>query len=139
MECMIVEGAFNTDLFIVFIKDLLLKMQPFPAPNSVIIMDNCSIHKAPEVRELIESRYVISFVLLSKALTPSSGMRLEYLPAYSPDFNPIELAFSLLKHRLRRSPPPNESNFTVQEFLYIQTFSIGSANCRAFYHQSGYL
>ena len=59
---MIVEGAFNTDLFIAFIKDLLLNMQPFPAPNSVIVMDNCSIHKAPEIRELIESRYVISFV-----------------------------------------------------------------------------
>ena len=137
---MIVEGAFNTDLFIAFIKDLLLNMQPFPAPNSVIVMDNCSIHKAPEIRELIESRYVISFVFWHVKHWPQfSGMRLEYLPAYSPDFNPIELAFSLLKHKLRRNPPPDGSDFTTQEFLYLQTLSIGATTCRAFYHQSGYL
>ncbi len=65
-------------------------------------------------------------------------MRLEFLPAYSPDFNPIELAFSLLKHKLRRSPPPAGSDFAVQEYLYLQTFSIGSGDCKSFYHQSGY-
>ncbi len=54
---MIIEGSFNTELFILFIRDLLDKMQPFPAPNSVVVMDNCKIHKAPEIRELIESRY----------------------------------------------------------------------------------
>lgn len=65
-------------------------------------------------------------------------MKLEFLPAYSPDFNPIELAFSLLKHKLRRSPPPNGSDFEVQEYLYMQTFSIGVEDCKSFYHQSGY-
>ncbi len=44
------------ELFTAFIKDLLLKMRPFPAPKSVIIMDNCSIHKSPEMRKLIELR-----------------------------------------------------------------------------------
>ena len=53
---MIIEGSYNTELFISFIEDLLLKMQPFPAPMSVIVMDNCAIHKAPEIRELIEAR-----------------------------------------------------------------------------------
>lgn len=62
-------------------------MQPFPAPNSVIVMDNCPIHKHPDIRELIESR----------------GMRCEFLPPYSPDLNPIELAFSAMKHHLRRN------------------------------------
>ena len=67
-------------------------------------------------------------------------MKLEFLPAYSPDFNPIELAFSLLKSKLRRNPPPPEhDDFAVQEFLYMQVFSIPAENCRAFYHQSGYL
>ena len=56
IECMIVEGLFNTELFTVFIKDLLVKMQPFPAPRSVIIIDNCVIHKAPRICELIEAR-----------------------------------------------------------------------------------
>lgn len=66
-------------------------------------------------------------------------MKLEFLPAYSPDFNPIELAFSLLKSKLRRNPPPEGDNFAVQEYLYMQTFSIPPENCRAFYHQAGYL
>lgn len=68
-----------------------------------------------------------------------SGMRIEYLPSYSPDLNPIELAFSLLKHKLRRHPPPSGSDFAVQEYLYTQTFSIPVSDCRAFYHQCGYL
>lgn len=58
LYCEIVEGAFNTELFTKFIEGLLEHMNPFPEPNSVIVMDNCAIHKAPEIRELIESRCV---------------------------------------------------------------------------------
>jgi hypothetical protein len=51
------------ELFYTFIDRLLDQMQPFPAPNSVIVMDNCRIHKHPAIVELIESRYVFySFV-----------------------------------------------------------------------------
>ncbi len=56
IECTIIEGSFNPELFTAFIEDLLIKMQPFPARISDIVMDNCKIHKAPEIRELIESR-----------------------------------------------------------------------------------
>ncbi len=56
IECMIIEGSFNMELFTRFIEDLLGKMQPFPASKSVIVMDNCAIHKAPEIRQLIEDR-----------------------------------------------------------------------------------
>lgn len=66
-------------------------------------------------------------------------MRLEFLPAYSPDFNPIELFFSLLKHNLRRNPPPVGSEFAMLEYLYMQIFSGRAADCRAFYHQAGYV
>jgi len=66
------------------------------------------------------------------------GMKLEYLPAYSPDFNPIELAFSVLKQSLRRYPPPTESDLAVVEYLYLQTFSISVADCQAFYRHCGY-
>lgn len=62
IECNIVEGSFNTELFTTFIRGVLARMQPFPAPKSVIVMDNCKIHKAPEIRELIESRYVVGFL-----------------------------------------------------------------------------
>lgn len=66
-------------------------------------------------------------------------MRLEFLPAYSPDFNPIELAFSMLKGKLRRNPPPTDSDFAAQEYLYMQMFSIRASDAKAFFHQSGYL
>ena len=56
LDCLIVEGAYNSELFMAFIDSLLEKMQPFPGPNSVIVMDNCAIHKAPEIRERIESK-----------------------------------------------------------------------------------
>jgi hypothetical protein len=56
IHCEIIEGSFNGQLFSKFIANLLNFMQQFPGPNSVIIMDNCRIHKAPEIREMIESR-----------------------------------------------------------------------------------
>jgi hypothetical protein len=56
IHCDIVEGAFDTKLFYTFISHLLDMMEHFPAPNSVIIMDNCQIHKHPNILELIESK-----------------------------------------------------------------------------------
>ncbi|THU89013.1 hypothetical protein K435DRAFT_678830 [Dendrothele bispora CBS 962.96] len=41
-----------------FIEGLLDKMNPYPGPNSIVIMDNASIHKSPELRPMIEGRYV---------------------------------------------------------------------------------
>lgn len=140
IECMIIEGSFNTELFTQFIGDLVAKMQPFPAPNSVVVMDNCRIHKAPEIRELIESRSgFVHTRCLKCSDAVSRGLKLEFLPAYSPDFNPIELAFSLLKGKLRRYPPPSSDDFTVREYLYMQVFGISASDCKAFYHNSGYL
>ena len=64
VDCMVVRGAFNTILFTEFISGLLDKMNPFPLLRSVIVMDNCAIHKSPKIRELIESRS-LSFLLLT--------------------------------------------------------------------------
>lgn len=52
----IFEGSVNGTGFLSFITQLLDVMNPFPGPNSVLILDNCSIHKGPEVRELVEGR-----------------------------------------------------------------------------------
>ena len=56
LHCDILEGAFDTTAFYKFIKRTLDKMQPFPSANSVIVMDNCRIHKHPDIVNLIESR-----------------------------------------------------------------------------------
>lgn len=82
----IIEGSFTTSRFADFIEGLLDNMNPFPGPNSVVVMDNCRIHKSDLILEMIQER----------------GMRVEFLPPYSPDFNPIELAFSAIKSHIRR-------------------------------------
>lgn len=60
----IVEGSFNKIRFARFIDGLLHQMNPYPLPNSVIVMDNCRIHKCPEVLEMINDRYVFLFLFL---------------------------------------------------------------------------
>ena len=67
------------------------------------------------------------------------GMRLEYLPAYSPDFNPIELSFSLLKGRLRHDPPNVEDESALIKYLFMQVLAIDEGKCRSFYHHCGYI
>jgi transposase len=59
---------------------------PILRPGDIVVMDNLSSHKGPKVRELIEA----------------AGAELRHLPPYSPDFNPIENAFSKLKALLRK-------------------------------------
>lgn len=126
VDCVVVQGAFNTRLFTEFISGLLDKMNRFPLPRSVIVMDNCAIHKAPEIRELIESRSFAFSVIHSDSsdLSLSRGSRLEYLPPYSPDFNPIELAFSVIKARLRRLGQTEQSDDWIIRQLYTQAYCI---------------
>jgi hypothetical protein len=95
----IVEGSFDTVLFYQFIDELLDNMQPFPARNSVIVMDNCPIHKFPQIRALIADRSDCFLVSPNSQLISNllSGMHCVFLPPYSPNYNPIELAFSAIK------------------------------------------
>ena len=64
----------------------LPKCGVYPGPSSVLVLDNASIHHGEEILELAD-RF---------------GVRIEYLPPYSPDLNPIEEAFSKIKHFLRQ-------------------------------------
>jgi hypothetical protein len=51
-----IPGAANGQLFNIFIENLLDTMNPWPQDNSVLIMDNASIHKTGNIRELVEAR-----------------------------------------------------------------------------------
>ena len=62
-------------------------MNAYPGDNSVIVMDNARIHHDNELIELLEGL----------------GCRVVFLPPYSPDFNPIETAFSTIKSWIRRN------------------------------------
>ena len=81
---MTLEGAADRLAFEVFVEHYLL---PTLVPGQIIVLDNLSIHKGQRVRELVEA----------------AGCSLLFLPTYSPDFNPIELAWSKLKSFLRKA------------------------------------
>ena len=66
----IVEGSFTTKLFKSFIDGLLDHMNLFPGPNSVIVMDNCRIHCAQAIRDMIEECQHTIFMVFSKLLSP---------------------------------------------------------------------
>lgn len=80
-------GSFNTEKFLHFIRELLQKMTPFPGPRSVLVLDNAKVHKSDDL----------------KVICQEAGVRLEFLPAYSPDYNGIEESFSALKAWMRRN------------------------------------
>jgi len=79
---MMVDGAVNADIFETFVEKVLVREL---SEGDVVVMDNLSSHKRDRTRDLIES---------AKA-------QLLYLPAYSPDLNPIENIFSKAKQLLR--------------------------------------
>ncbi len=79
----VLDGAADGAAFEIYIEQLLA---PSLRPGQIVILDNLSIHLSHRVRQAIESR----------------GCRLLFLPAYSPDFSPIEEAFSKLKTFLRK-------------------------------------
>jgi transposase len=82
-EALLLDGAADAAAFEVYVEQLLA---PSLKPGQIVILDNLSIHQGPRVKEAIEAR----------------GCRLLFLPAYSPDFSPIEEAFSKVKTFLRR-------------------------------------
>ena len=58
----LLRGSFCAELLKHFIEGLLEQMQPFPAQNSVIVLDNCQIHKHLDIQQMIEERLVFSFI-----------------------------------------------------------------------------
>jgi transposase len=78
----VVDGAIDGDMFLAYIEQVLV---PELKPGDTVVMDNLSSHKVAGVKTAIEA----------------AGATLLYLPPYSPDLNPIEMAFSKLKALLR--------------------------------------
>lgn len=81
---MVLEGAMDREAFVAWLRHFLV---PALTPGQVVVMDNLNVHKGAEVRQIIEE----------------AGCILRYLPAYSPDFSPIEGAYSKVKTRVRRA------------------------------------
>ncbi|HET8962917.1 MAG TPA: IS630 family transposase [Chitinophagales bacterium] len=80
----IFEGYTNRDLFIVYLEQVLI---PNLKPGEVVVIDNASFHKGDIIKTMIES----------------AGCSLIFLPAYSPDFNPIEHFWHSVKNSIRKT------------------------------------
>jgi transposase len=81
---MVLDGAMHGAAFLAYVEQVLV---PTLSPGDIVIMDNLSAHKSPAVRHAIEA----------------AGAEPRFLPPYSPDFNPIEMAFSKLKAFLKKT------------------------------------
>jgi transposase len=82
--CMTVEGAVNAEVFRSYVSEVLL---PTLSAGDILVMDNLSAHKDHQALDLLKS----------------AGVTVRFLPAYSPDFNPIELMWSKVKALLRKA------------------------------------
>jgi transposase len=100
---MVIEGAMNGPAFLAYIEQIL---GPTLKRGEIVVIDNLSVHKVAGVEEAIERR----------------GARVEYLPKYSPDLNPIELSFSKFKGYLRSFPSRPFLLYTGASLLSFRHF-----------------
>jgi transposase len=114
---MTLDGPVNRAAFEAFVESILA---PTLTPGDVVVMDNLSSHKGPRVRELVEA----------------AGASVVYLPPYSPDLNPIELAFAKLKQLMRSAAHRTADALwaDVQRMLD----RITPADAAGFYRHCGY-
>ena len=90
-------------------------------PHSIVIMDNCSIHHVPGIKEMIEE----------------TGALLLFLPPYSPDFNPIEEAFSKVKSVLRKLDQEAEVFEDTEELVLAAFSTITPQDCQQWIRHAG--
>lgn len=114
---MVVEGGANGAVFEVYLRKMLV---PALRKGDVVVMDNLSVHKSERVRELIED----------------AGAQVLYLPPYSPDFNPIEEAFSKIKNLLRKAGARVRE--VLVEAIGQALSEVTKEDARAFFEHCGY-
>lgn len=113
----LLDGPMDGEAFLVYVHRVLA---PALTPGDIVIMDNLPAHKVSGVREAIEAK----------------GARLLYLPPYSPDFNPIERAFSKLKALLRKTAARTIDDLWQAIANTIDTFT--SIECQNYFAAAGY-
>jgi transposase len=114
---MIIEGGVNALAFELYVEQLLA---PSLQPGQVVVMDNLRVHKTARVQQLIEDR----------------GCHLLFLPAYSPDFSPIEETFSKIKAFLRRTEARTRE--TLQEAIAQALLTVTPQDACGWFAHCGY-
>ena len=124
-DVQLVEGSVDGNKFEEFVRSSLLPvLQPFNAsnPNSVIVMDNASIHHVDGVSQLILQ----------------TGALLHYLPPYSPDLNPVEHIFSKVKAIMKENDKVFQSSSTPRVLLSMAFNMITEQDCLSYARHCGY-
>ena len=114
----VLEGAMNGPMFLAWVKQGLV---PTLKRGETVFMDNLPVHKVAGVAEAIAA----------------AGAKLIYLPSYSPDLNPIELAFSKLKAHLRKAAERTIPRLSRRIGRIVSDFS--PRECRNFFRHAGYV
>ena len=119
MRCAtVVDGAINQQVFESFIAQVLV---PSLHAGDIVVMDNLSSHKGPQVAKLVAA----------------VGATVVYLPPYSPDLNPIEMAFSKLKQLMRSAEHrTREALWSDMQHLLDQ---ITPSDSKGFFRHCGYV
>jgi transposase len=111
------DGPMDGDAFRAYVERVLA---PELTPGDVVVMDNLPAHKVHGVRQAIEA----------------AGASLMYLPAYSPDFNPIEMAFSKFKALLRAAAARTIPD--LWEAIRIALDAFTPRDCQNFFDAAAY-
>ena len=114
---MVVEGSVNGAVFEGYLREVLV---PALKEGDVVVMDNLSAHKSERVGEMIEG----------------AGAEVLYLPPYSPDFNPIEEAFSKIKNLIRKAGA--RAREALVEAIGAALSEVKEEDARAFFEHCGY-
>jgi len=114
---MVLDGPINGRSFQAYVDRVLV---PDLRPGDIVIMDNLGSHKGPGVQAAIEA----------------AGATVRYLPPYSPDFNPIEKAFSKLKAHLRKVA--ERTRDALWDRISILIDQVSPTECANFFTASGY-
>lgn len=112
------DGPMTTARFEGYIQHVLA---PTLRPGQIVVADNLSAHHSDRARAAIEAR----------------GAHFWHLPPYSPDFNPIEEAFSKVKQSLRRAKARTEDDLRAATRAAFD--AIASADIRGWFTHAGYL
>jgi len=114
---LIVEGGVDRLTFNTYLEQVLA---PTLRAGQIVVLDNLSAHKSARAEEIIAA----------------CGCRLMYLPPYSPDYSPIELAFAQVKADLRRAAARTRD--ALEAAIATALAQIKAADARAFFQHCGY-
>ncbi len=114
---MVLDGAMHGAAFLAYVEQVLI---PTLIPGDIVIMDNLAAHKSVAVRHAIEA----------------AGAELRFLPPYSPDFNPIEMAFSKFKAFLKKTAARTMDDLWDAIAKGIDTFT--PTECENYFAAAGY-